>query len=129
MVKTFLVEKDINEGKILIKELDNANFDVHAAFWLYESDGEYWRFVIASDVVETEGARKAYEHINKIINENKDTISINLIDISAWSPIHPLISSLRTVIQTSPTQIADIRFSSKTINNIYIDDAYIYRMH
>lgn len=129
MVKTFLVEKDINEGKILIKELDNANFDVHAAFWLYESDGEYWRFVIASDVVETEGARKAYEHINKIINENKDTISINLIDISAWSPYHPLIRSLRTVIQTSPTQIADIRFSSKTINNIYIDDAYIYRMH
>lgn len=129
MFKTFLVEKDINEGKILIKELDNANFDVHAAFWLYESDGEYWRFVISSDVVETEGARKAYEQINNIINENKDTISINLIDISAWSPKHSLIRSLRTVIQTSPTQIADIRFSSKTINNIYIDDAYIYRMH
>lgn len=129
MVKTFLVEKDITEGKLLIKELDNADFDVHAAFWLYESDGEYWRFVIASDVVETEGARKGYEQINNIINEHKDTISINLIDISAWSPNHPLIRSLRTVIQTTPTQIADIRFSSKTINNIYIDDAYIYRMH
>lgn len=128
MVKTFLVERDLKDGETLIKKLDKANFDVHAAFWLYDSEGEYWRFVIASDVVETEGVRKAYEQINHIINENKQLISINLMDLSAWSTEHPLIKSLRTYIQTAPNEIADIRFSSGTINNTFIDDAYIYRM-
>ncbi|WP_077619825.1 hypothetical protein [Bacillus sinesaloumensis] len=128
MVKTFLVEKDFNEGEALIKELDEANFDVHAALWLYESESEYWRLIIASEVVDTHGARKAYEQINDIINQSGDLKSINLMDITAWSPKHPLIKSLRSVIQTSPKEITDIRFSRKTIDNTFIDDAYIYRM-
>jgi len=130
MDKTALVGKDIEIGKKIIEALDNAKFDVRAALWFYLSDSDRWRFIVASPIVDKKGPKKAYEAIQSILNKSLPELpesGISLNDISVVSPKDELIRLLRSAIRTNH-KITSIRFRQSTINNIFIDDVYIYRM-
>jgi hypothetical protein len=131
MVKRTLVEVDFKDGEFLIKELDKANFNVHSALWLYNSEVNNWKFVISSKMVDYGSSKKAYSSINQTLNKMKSegkNIGISLENVTVISPHHPLIKGLGTAINTGPDTINGIRFSQNTINDSYIDDAYIYRI-
>ncbi|MGJ9459651.1 hypothetical protein [Oceanobacillus sp. CF4.6] len=131
MDKRTLVESDFRNGGNLILALDNANFAVHSALWLFDTERDSWRLMIASEKVDHSGPKKAYEGIYKVINklkEKEENFTITLDNISVVSPFHVLIKNIGTAIHTGAESIAGIRFSRNTINNYYIEDAYIYRM-
>lgn len=127
MDRKILVEKDIKEGKRLIETLDEARFGVTAALWFYLTDSEEWRLLIASPYKEKNGPKKAYSFIQGELEKLTPSIDISLKDISVLSPNHNLIKLLKVAIHTKPG-ISDIRFTRNVINNILIEDAYIYRM-
>lgn len=127
MVKTALVEKDIEEGKRLIEELDKTNFRVQAALWFYLADSDEWRLLIASSFVEKEGPRKSYNFIQTVLAKISPPSEISLKDISVLSPSHDLIKLIKLAIRTGPC-ISGIRFTRNVINNTLIEDAYIYRI-
>jgi len=56
------------------------------------------------------------------------TIRLTLQDITVVSPDEPMVNLLRTAVTTPPISISPIHFAGNSINNVFIDDAYIYRM-
>ncbi|MCK4731777.1 MAG: hypothetical protein KAT65_04885 [Methanophagales archaeon] len=127
MDKTALVEKDVEEGKRLIEALDNAGFQVRAVLWFYLAESDEWRFVVASPLVERKGPKEAYAFVQAVLAQLLPPSGISLEEISVVSPEYDLIRLLKVAIQTGPG-ISGIRFTRNTINNTFIEDAYIYRM-
>lgn len=129
MVKTSLVEEDIKAGESLIEALDEADFRATAALWLYSSERGQWRLVVASPEVHERGPRRAYTRVQSILARSSLAISrrISLRDVSLVSPQHGLIRLLSSAISTGPG-ISGIRFTANTIDNVFIEDAYIYRL-
>lgn len=126
MDKSTLVEKDINEGKELIEALDEAGISVQAALWIYLSESDEWRFMIAIPMIDEKGPKKTYTHIQSILAKITPP-TITLKDISIVSPNYDLIKLLKMVILTGPG-IHGIRMKRNTVNNVFIEDVYIYRI-
>jgi hypothetical protein len=125
MARTSLVERDIKAGKKLIEALDQAGFGVHAALWFYLSEPGEWQMVLASPEVDVRGPQKAYTRIQSILARASPGISLG--EIKLVSPRNDLIQLLRQVVRTG-SGIAGIRFTGNTVNNLFIEDAYIYRL-
>lgn len=131
MDKTTLVERDFHEGELLIRELEKAHINVHSAFWLYDSEADRWRLIIASKMADFASPKKAYMHIRNTLKKLEKAgrpLSLSLEYISVISPNHPIIKILGTVIKTGHDEIVGIRFSRNRIGDSYIEDAYIYRV-
>jgi hypothetical protein len=124
--KASLVTELIEDGKRLIEALDAAKFDVRAALWFYFSDANEWRLIIASPFVDNSGPMKAFEVIQKEIGKISPTLGIRLRNIVVVSPQDRLIKLMKIAIGTGPG-ISGIRFTQNVINNVLIEDAFIYR--
>lgn len=127
MDKTTLVEKDIKDGERLIRALDEADFQVHSALWFYLPESDKWRFIIASPLIDKEGPIKAYTCLRQKLANLSPSIGTSLKDISIVSPNDDLIKLLKVAISTGPG-ISGIRFTRNVINNVFIEDVYIYRI-
>lgn len=124
MDKPELVKKDMEDGKKLILALDNSTFQVVAALWFYDNEDGEWRLIVASPLVEEKGTKEAYAFIQKKI-ARLSPIGIALRQISVISPNNDLIKLLKVAIRTGNV-ISGVRFTHNTINNVFIEDAYIY---
>jgi hypothetical protein len=125
MAKASLVEADIEAGRSLVKALDEARFRVQAALWLYLSEPGEWRLLVASPEVDERGPKKAYTHLQSVLA--KPSVRLSLKDVSLVSPHYDLIRLLSRAISTGPG-ISGIRFTANTVDNVFIEDAYIYRL-
>ncbi|MBI4482432.1 MAG: hypothetical protein HY652_06025 [Acidobacteria bacterium] len=124
MAKEALVEADIDIGRAVVEALDNAGVKVTAALWFYASERGEWLLVLAMPLVDTGGPRQAYTAIQR---ELRKVPSVPVIQISAVSPKEPLIKVLRKLVRTGH-QISGMRLTGNAIDNVYIEDAYIYRV-
>jgi len=129
MDKTTLVKEDEINGEELIKRLDDHGFPVDAAFWLYSTDSGVWRLMIASQVVDQKGPKGAYHLVQTVLAKMPPDFGISLHNITMLSPKADLVKLFRSVIHTGPKAISRIRFTRNAINNTFIEDAYIYRVH
>ena len=112
-------------GENLVRELDRRKFLARAALWLYSSEVNDWRLVIATPQLHSTGPRKIYKALQLIISRMETPIqlgSVALVDAK-----DPLIKLLSTAVNTG-TGVSGIRFSGNTINGHFIEDAYIYRI-
>jgi len=127
MDRKILVNEYIEEGKSLIEKLDKKKFPVVAALWFYFSDQDEWKLLVATEKIDKEGPIASYKIIQDVL-EDKNIKNLNLDNISIISPSDNLISILKSAIKTSAQGISGIRFTANTINNVFIEDAYIYRI-
>lgn len=126
--KASLTQDMIRAGEDLLRRLDKADVGVSDALWLYVPEVSAWQLLIASRRVRTEGPKKLYKKIQTILgNMPKDAPRISLRDVSVAHEKIPLLSLLRIVIRTGPG-INGVRFTGNTINGVFIEDAYIYRV-
>jgi hypothetical protein len=129
VVREVLSEQMIGAGVKLIERLDQSESNVQAALWLFLPEEKIWKLMIISPLVKTDGPRSFYKHIldaNKKADESESIISLN--DVGVADTSIPLISLLRIAISTGGG-IGGIRFSKDTINGVFIEDAYIYRIN
>lgn len=127
MDKTALVDKNMEEGKRLLVALDSAGFRVLAALWFYVAEDEEWRFMVASPMMDEKGPKESYASIQETLARLSPPSNISLKQIWVVSPSHDLIRLLRSAIRTGPG-VSGTRFTGNTVNNVFIEDAYIYRM-
>lgn len=128
VVKPLLSDEIISAGAELTRRLDDARFIVSASLWLFTSETEGWRFVIASPEVRTRGPRWAYKQVQAVVSKMPNARDrIPLKDIAVIDSNDPLIKLLRVAIRTGGG-ISGIRFTKNVINSTPIEDAYIYRM-
>src|SRR5438128_2489038 len=125
MVASPLVELDIESGRKLIRELDANKFPVVAALWLYLTEPNEWRLVIASPLVEKLGPRAAYRRVQEAIARTQTAIALK--NVTVISPDEDPVRLFRRALRTGPG-LSDTRFTGNTINGTFIEDAYIYRI-
>lgn len=129
MAKTSLVEPDIDGGAKLVEALDEAGLRVEAAFWFLIPELSAWRLFIASPIVASQGRRAAYESVQNVLGRltSAGIEAPTLDEISAVSPDNEIVRLLSSAVSTGPG-ISTIRFTSNTVNGVFIEDAVIYRL-
>ncbi|MCK5270902.1 MAG: hypothetical protein KAJ46_08960 [Sedimentisphaerales bacterium] len=127
MVNISLVEKAIQDGRRLLSALDDKQINVRAAFWIYDSESEKWRLTLAMPMVDKKGPKESYREVQTVLSDpSAEKLDISLRDVTVVSPENELVKLLRFAIHFEGT--GGIVFEGNTINGIYIEKAYIYRM-
>src|SRR2546426_8961528 len=104
VVKDQLTEAMIRAGAELTRKLDELGWPVLASLWLYLSDGNHWKLILASPRVASDGPKRSYEIIQAAliaIPAAEGTIALS--DIGVIDPNNPLIVLLRGAVSTGPT--------------------------
>jgi hypothetical protein len=116
----------IGAGGALVRKLDERGLQPDDAFWLYSSDTQEWKLVIAEVKFGKQGPRETYRQIQNAIAA-LDNEPISLDSVALARPDAPMVSLLRSAVRTGPG-INGIRFTNNVINGTVIEDAYIYRL-
>jgi hypothetical protein len=127
MNKKTLVNIDIEEGKKLIDLLDRSGMKISSAFWLYLTEIQEWRLMLATPDIDTLGRKKTYAKILELLNQHLESIDMPLDAISVISPDQELNRHLRTVVKKGK-EISG-RFSGIVVNGTLIEDTYLYRVN
>lgn len=129
LVKEPLTREMIAVGEALIHELDKRDADLRCAFWMYYPELGQWRFVVSLPLVDTAGPNRAYALIQEALETLLEESRPNLEQVKLLSPDHVLIRSLRIALRTEPKSIGGIRFTRNRINDVFVEDAYVYRVN
>ena len=128
VVKEGLTKEMIEAGAGITRQLDAAGLTVQASLWLYLSESNTWRFVVASPEVKKNGPKKVYKKVQSVLSKiPNDQPRVTLSNISVVEPGDPLVSLLRLGVRTVPG-ISGARFSRGSINGHFVEDTYIYRI-
>jgi hypothetical protein len=129
MVKTSLVESDIAHGRKLLDELKriDSHFLVQAAFWLYRPEVFEWRLYIATPLVDQRGPASAYTDVQGALRTLAKPSWISMQDISVVSPNDRLVKVIKKSVRI-PIGANGVRFARTRVDDIYLEDAYVYRV-
>jgi hypothetical protein len=115
-------------GEELLRALDASGFVVTSAFWWFDADASDWRLVIATPGVDIEGPRESYVKIQNVLYRNESgRPEFGLQNITVASPTYPAIQMLRSALGPRPG-ISSIRITRSRMNDLFVEDAYIYRL-
>jgi len=121
MAKTALVDRYIDDGRMLISALDKDGFLIDTALWFYSEELDEWQLIIATPLVDQIGLRETLRRAQSILRD-MITISLSLSDISILSPHSNLINAIKSTVRRSK----DVVLKGTVANGILVDDAYIY---
>jgi len=117
-----LVGKRISDGERLLRQLVRNAVDVSAAFWLRPLDDPWWKFYIASRVVDAQGPKSAYQALQDSLFEG---ICISLTEITLIGATNPATLEVRRLLRKSKSR-DPIHFRGSHLGNIAIEEAYLY---
>ena len=123
-----LVGMDIEGGERLLNALDEAESDVRVALWIYLSEPDEWRFMIALPLVDQEGPKKAYTLVQSELAKLDPASEISLRNISAVGLEHHTIQALRTAVRGHPGMMDGRWFTRTAISGVFIEAAFVYRV-
>jgi hypothetical protein len=130
MVKNSLVEADVLAGKRLVTALSvppySSVFKLQAAFWLYDHESQEWRLFLATPLVDEFGSLSAYTNLQQPLRSIQPT-DLSLENISVSSPRKPLVKAIKRGSRIA-NGTEGIRLTRNTIDGIYIEDAYVYKL-
>jgi hypothetical protein len=90
-------------------------------------DEDLWRLAVALPDGAVPRQQDAYRRVADLIEVSQLSNVLSVDDIGLARPDDQMLSLLRQAISTEPG-ISGIRFRHNTINNVLIEDVYIYRM-
>lgn len=121
-------EPKIIEGRNFLVKLDNTKFKPKAFFWLYLPDIDDWRLILTSNFLNNKAPQESYKELIEFFKNDSDFKAIEPSNITIIHTEDKLIKLLRGALRTKGNSIDSIRFRANTINNLYIEDAIIYRI-
>ena len=125
LVKEALTDQMITAGAELTERLDRAQWPVVASLWLFDSENNHWRLVLASPAVNQDGPRESYRHVSNALREMNT--GVQLENVSVVSPEDPVVQVFRSAYRTG-RDIEGRRVFRSAINGHFVDDAYLYRI-
>ena len=129
MVASSLTNELIQEGRVLIRELDASATEVNAGLWFHFPDESAWKLMLALPTLERDGPKAGYAKVQKALSRLPGVSNLLLADVTILSRDAPLLGLLRTAIKKTGPSLANIRFSSGAINGVLVQDAYVYRLN
>ena len=124
-----LVRSEIDAGLKLIKVLDDANFGVTGALWLYSGDAGTWKFIIATNSPRKDIERKYLEAAIAVSKWRDTGTSEAILDLSRARIVSfedPLIRGLAPIVKMDG--LGEVRLTNNLVNGIFVEDALIHRM-
>ncbi len=126
LVKEALTAEMINGGRELTKRLRQTKLDITASFWFYMTDSLSWNLMLGISQVLEEGTIKAYTVIQSELND-RPVCGVSFSDVVVLQSDHPVIRRLKRLTRASKSG-SEIRVSRAVVENVFIDDAYIYNL-
>jgi hypothetical protein len=139
VVKDQLPPETIAAGDELTRRLrQQSDFGLVGSFWLYTSESNWWRLVIATPLVESRGPLYAYDIINHVLAEIGGWSSaLQPYTVSVVSPNHPVVNAL---LESGSFEIQDLppgprpaptvrmprRITQSRVRDIFVEDALVY---
>lgn len=126
MDKTALVAADFATGAELVRALDRSNLAITVALWLYSSEHEDWRFVLASRRLDAAQPSEAYGLVH-------DALGAAGITLEKTPPLRilkmsdPLIRALRRLFGKAKS-VEGMRLGGQRIGDRFVEDALVYRI-
>jgi hypothetical protein len=124
MADSALVDRDLASGRELLLSLDQANFPVFAALWLFRPESADWTFYIGSVEVDNLGKHDAYAHLQAILDGIDSRVSLR--EISLVGSADPFLSLIVGAFGIGG--VSEVRVQNSMINGVLIPDALIYRL-
>lgn len=119
----------IETGASLIRQLEEQDAQVYAAFWILDDKESHWKLVIISPLVETEGPLKFFKKINSIYNiitSNEKIISLHNIQLAnTKSRIFKIMLNIKDTIL--PNSL-NTRLGANFWDGFYFEDMYLYKL-
>ena len=93
-----LVNADHEKARTTVEAIKRAEVPVHTAVWAHFPGAEEWRFVIVTPLVEREGPRTAYTHVQRALVGEPDALPLQrLVVVGLGDPLAKLVfDSLRS---------------------------------
>ena len=123
-----LEQNRIDNGKILIEEIDKSSYRLTTAFWLYDIQIEGWKLFLGLPSLVKKGPTYTYTKMQHVIQGIPEGRRIPLSDISILRPGAPLVDVLKKIIQNTGKKICAIRLTSNWLFDIFVTDLYLYRL-
>ena len=121
-----LVSFDIENGKRTIDALDESKKAPNVALWAKLPEYEDWRLVIASERLNQDSSRTAYEEIYAALrNANIPFHQRPTIFLKSMSS--PMIEELRDAFGKA-TDTYGMRLGGQSFGDQYVEDAFVYRI-
>ena len=126
MAEEVLVEKKLELGERLIRELQARDFDVSAAFWMQE-DGGLWYLYLATSVADDLGTYEAYKKLNALLRQ----LNVPLIDPFEIKIIRTSEPVTAEVLEITNRPRANVyaRHSLHKLGGLRSGDAHIYPLN
>lgn len=127
LVKEVLTSEMIEGGRELTIRLDNTELDVTASLWFYFIDSMRWNLIFGISQILKEGPIRPISIIQDVLNQQPILRGVNLLDVIALQSDHSMIRRLKNLVTTGKA-IRETRISQAVVENVFIQDAYIYRL-
>ncbi len=128
MATATLVSQEIEEGQRFLDALHGAGVSVDAALWIYALEPETWRLMLTSPLYDRKGPLKAYDQLLSVFRQVTPELKIDWTAIVAVSPKHELIKGLRQLQQQYNFHLSGRRLTNNRVNQVWVEDAYIYQV-
>jgi hypothetical protein len=139
VVKEQLTPDMIAAGDELTKRLrSDKDFYLACSLWLYTSESNNWRMVVATPLAESPGPIHVYQRIQGMIGEDwPQHLEMHLYTISVMRSNHSFIRALHSFLGhfeieelPGPGPTTRVRTGKRItftrIQDVFIEDAYIY---
>lgn len=131
LVKESLSTEMIDAGNKLLRILKEAKYKVTVSFWIYTSDTNNWRLVIATPHVNRDGPKQAYKKVLLALSELPENYSKLLMkDISVLDAKDPLAQRIKSYFREQfgieGNRLSYLPFGDETL---LIEDSYVYNIY
>lgn len=119
----------IEAGASLIRQLEEQNAQVCAAFWILDDKESHWKLVIISPLVESEGPLKFFKKINNIYDiAASDEKIISLHNIQLINTKSHIFKTMLDIKDTVLSNRLNSRLGTNFWDGFYFEDMYIYKL-
>jgi hypothetical protein len=126
MDKTAMVSWDIGKGLEIVEGLEAGKLKLAVALWVYLSEYEDWRLVVASRQFDSLDLREAYGLLHKALDSAGFTPrkipTIMILEMS-----DSFIRQLRRLFGKTK-DVEGMRLGGQSIGGRFVEDAYVYRI-
>ena len=126
MDKAALVAPDFKAGLELVRALDKSRLPVSVALWLFSSDYEDWRFLLASRQLDAVDGTDAYG----LVHDALASAGISLEQTPALLILKmsdPMIRDLRRMFSKTKS-VEGMRLGGQRVGDQFVHEALVYRI-
>jgi hypothetical protein len=97
-----------------------------AIFWLFDSDADEWRFVVASADARTRGPQAAYLRIRNLLKHAGLLDKLPLRRVVVIDPANPMLATMQGCIATPGDALASAGVYDCVFNGMHVDGMHVY---